>query len=376
MAKIAIKSGYGSLIRLLVKNLVYLPVVLFLVACATKPAPVETGPIVFPKPPDAPRLFFERSIFGTGSVKPLSKSDRWRRILTGVSGREGVRFSKPFDVVVHRGRVYVSDTVQRVVMAMDFIDGQAFMIGDKDDGGDLYKPLGLAVDQSGNLFVCDGQSKKVLAYDRDGNWRFSIELEQQMSRPSGLEVNPDGSRLFVVDTGGVGSEKHRISIYDVESRTHVRSIGIRGTEGGEFNLPRDVTLGPKGLLYVTDGGNFRVQILDQEGILVGTWGSAGRHLGQFSRPKGIAAGPEGNIYVVDAAFGNFQIFSSDGDLLLFVGQRSESPGPAKYMLPAGIDVDEDGRIYMIDQFYSKLDIYRPASLGEHEGYLGIPDTEQ
>ena len=40
------------------------------------------------------------------------------------------------------------------------------------------------------------------------------------------------------------------------------------------------------------------------------------------------------------------------------------------MLPAGIDVDEDGRIYMIDQFYRKLDIYRPAALAENAGYLG------
>ncbi|MDH5470609.1 MAG: 6-bladed beta-propeller, partial [Gammaproteobacteria bacterium] len=55
---------------------------------------------------------------------------------------------------------------------------------------------------------------------------------------------------------------------------------------------------------------------------------------------------------------------------LFVGDRSEKFDRAKYMLPAGIDVDEDGRVYMIDQYFRKLDIYRPVSLSETSGYLG------
>ena len=40
------------------------------------------------------------------------------------------------------------------------------------------------------------------------------------------------------------------------------------------------------------------------------------------------------------------------------------------MLPAGIAVDEDGRIYMVDQFFRKVDVYRPAAIGPQEGYIG------
>ena len=68
--------------------------------------------------------------------------------------------------------------------------------------------------------------------------------------------------------------------------------------------------------------------------------------------------------------GHFQIFAPDGNLLLFVGTRSTTPEPAKYMLPAGIDVDEDGRIYFIDQFFRKLDVFRPVTLTETDGWLG------
>jgi len=78
----------------------------------------------------------------------------------------------------------------------------------------------------------------------------------------------------------------------------------------------------------------------------------------------------GNVYVTDAAFGNFQIFDSDGQLLLFVGDRSASVGPGRFMLPAGLAVDEDGRVYMVDQFFRKVDIFRPAGIETNEGYLG------
>jgi len=74
------------------------------------------------------------------------------------------------------------------------------------------------------------------------------------------------------------------------------------------------------------------------------------------------------VYVVDTAFGNFQLFTPEGDLLMFIGERSEQDGPARYMLPSGVYVDEDGRIYVVDQWFRKVDIFRPATLAAGEGW--------
>ena len=63
-------------------------------------------------------------------------------------------------------------------------------------------------------------------------------------------------------------------------------------------------------------------------------------------------------------------FGASGQLLLFVGTRSETMEPARYMLPAGIGVDEDGRVYMVDQFFRKVDVFRPAGIGPGEGFMG------
>ncbi|MCG7931507.1 MAG: 6-bladed beta-propeller [Candidatus Thiodiazotropha lotti] len=296
---------------------------------------------------------------------------RLKSILTGADQRDGYAFAKPFDIAVHRGRLFISDTVHRVVFALDFVSGESIIIGDSGDASDLFKPLGVATDNQGNLYVCDIHLKKVMLYDRNGKWRYDIDLSNEMDRPSGVEVSGDGSTIFVVDIGGVKSKRHRVAVYDTNSRSHLRTLGSRGTKSGEFNLPRDVAVGHNNHLYVTDGGNFRVQVIDQQGENIRSWGTPGRHLGQFSRPKGIASDSAGNIYVVDAAFGNFQIFTPNGELLLYLGTRSETAGPAKYMLPAGIDVDEDGRIYLVDQFYRKVEVFRPAGLAEDEGYSGL-----
>ena len=47
-----------------------------------------------------------------------------------------------------------------------------------------------------------------------------------------------------------------------------------------------------------------------------------------------------------------------------VGARSENGGPGTFLLPAGISVDVDGRIYVVEQFFRKLEVFRPADLPE------------
>jgi sugar lactone lactonase YvrE len=54
---------------------------------------------------------------------------------------------------------------------------------------------------------------------------------------------------------------------------------------------------------------------------------------------------------------------------MFVGTRSERDGPAKYMLPSGIAVDEDGRVFMVDQWFRKIDVFRPSRLAPNQGFF-------
>ena len=322
---------------------------------------------VFPSPPNEPRFLFERSLISSADVEIESEESQFRRWVTGAR-RTGIGMGKPFGVTVHRGRVYVSDTMKRIVHAFDIREGRFFEIG-TDGPGQLVKPMGLDIDQDGNLYICDATLKQVMVFDRDGNYLRRFGESENFSRPAGLTVDPNGDRVFVVDTGGVSSNWHRVLVFDATTGSLLNTISKRGQNDGELNLPRDATIGQNGNLYVVDGGNFRVQEFTPEGEFVNSFGGIGRRSGQFSRPKGIGVAQEGNIYVADTAFGNFQIFNHEGQLLLPVGMRSSTPGPARFMLPAGLAVDEDGRVYMVDQYFRKVDVFRPAGLPATEGWL-------
>jgi len=342
--------------------------VLLLAACAGPSTPLaEVEKPVFPQPPDPPRFYYERTISTSIDVEIESGESAFERMVTG-SQRIGVGMSKPFGVAVHQGRVFVSDSISRQVFAFDVREARFFEIGIRDPG-QLAKPMGVAVDAQGNLYVCDATLKQVLKYDRDGNYQRHFGEPEMFDRPAGVAVDPDGGRVYVVDTGGVASQRHQVSVFDTLSGELLRTISRRGDQDGELNLPRDATVGVDGNLYVVDGGNFRVQVFSPEGAFLRGFGEVGRQGGQFSRPKGIGADADGNVYVADTAFGNFQIFDPEGRLLLAVGRRDSRNGPANFMLPAGLAVDEDGRVYMIDQFFKKVDVFRPAALGEDEGWL-------
>lgn len=342
-----------------------------LVGCApaTKKSVSADGavvdPYVYPAPPDEPRFAFERMIVNSADVTGISDQDKMKASLTG-SAATGEGMGKPYAIAVHQGRIFVSDTAARAVVVFDVPEKRFFRITDTQTGR-LAKPLGIDVDAKGNLYVADGTAREILVFDRDGKPLRKMGGTKMFDRLSSVTVDPEGTRVYAVDIGGVQSENHRVRVFDAQTGEHLTDIGKRGNGPGEFNLPRDLAIGRDGRLYVVDGGNFRVQFFDRDGKYIGAFGKVGKQLGDFARPKEIATDPEGNVYVADTAFGNFQIFNPDGDLLMYIGERSEANAPAKYMLPAGIFVDEDRRVYMVDQWFRKIDVFRPFSLAKGAG---------
>jgi len=337
--------------------------------CGSAPSKEEDFKIpVYPPPPEKPRFYWERTLVSSFDVKEMSGIDKLKAFATGSAG-VAHGFAKPYGVAVYHGRIYVTDTVQRVVMLFDAPERDFKVIG-QDGMGQLLKPIGITIDHNdGTLYVADNTAKRIVVYDKDGKYLRAIGGPQKLRRPTGVAISPDGKTLYVVDDGGVDSSEHHLYFYDSHSGELLKTVGTRGKEEGQFNLPLQAATAPDGTIYVVDGGNFRVEAFAPDGTFKMSFGGIGRKSGQFSRPKGIAVDKEGNIYVVDAAFGNFQIFNPKGQLLLFVGDRGVRGLPGEYMLPAGIAVDDDGRVYMVDQYFKKVDVFRPAGLKRDEGWL-------
>lgn len=365
-------SGRGSLI------LLFCAILFGLAGCVavepTSGKPKKGPQVIWPEPPDPPRFYFDNVIFGSASIEPVTEEEKLKELLTGSSGRTNDPFGKPYAAAVHKGRLFVSDTVSRVVRVFDAPLGAYFVIGgqkEENQQARLSKPIGIDVDGEGNLYVMDATLKVIKAYDRDGKYLRTMLKPGDIDKPTSVTVEKDASRMYVVDIGGPLSANHRVRVYNPKTGDHMFDIGTRGSGPGEFNLPRDVAVGKNGELYVVDGGNFRIQVFDHDGKFLRTFGEIGKQLGSFGRPKEIATDPAGNLYVIDAAFGNFQIFNPDGELLMFIGERSNDNGPGKYLLPSGITVDEDGRVYVVDQWFKKVDVFRPVALPAGAGYFVV-----
>jgi len=344
-----------------------------LAGCASSPDKEFVAP-VFPLPPEQPRFIYERTLISSADVEVLTSEEKFKMFATGLA-KDARGLSKPFGVAVHRGRVYVTDTIQNAVVLFD-IPGKKFKTFGTGGVGILGKPLGIDVADNGEVYVCDSLGKRVVVYDADGNYLRALGGKEYLERPSGVAVNREGTRLYVVDTGGVSTDKHRVQVFDALTGEFIKTIGKRGSEPGNFNLPLLASTDNEGNLYVMDSGNFRVQRFNANGEFQQIFGKVGRNLGDFSRPKGIDIDRDGNIYVVDTSFGNFQIFDRDGRLLLFIGDRTDKNEPAKYILPADIEVDEDGRIYVVEQFFRRIDVFRPYQLGADKGYAAIPEVKK
>ena len=137
-----------------------------------------------------------------------------------------------------------------------------------------------------------------------------------------------------------------------------KTFGERGSGPGQMNIPSFIAIGKLGDIYITDTGNFRVQVFDRSHKLRFAFGQAGRNLGDFTRPKGIALDSEQNIYVTDGAFNNFQIFNQEGRLLMFIGGYGDSGLPGTFNVPGDIDIDENDRIYVSDQLGHRVQTFQ------------------
>lgn len=99
--------------------------------------------------------------------------------------------------------------------------------------------------------------------------------------------------------------------------------GVAGSGSGQLSAPRNMTVGPDKRIYVLDSSNHRVQVFDESGLPLTSWGAFGDSPGLFNEPWGIAV-DETNVYVADTWNHRIQKFTLDGEFVAAFG-ASGSP---------------------------------------------------
>lgn len=309
--------------------------------------------LVWPLPPDPPRIRFVAEYHGVDDFK---KKSRWKSMLLGPDTQEHVdQLMKPYGVAAARdGRVFVTDTAARRVFVFDPHAKSVEFIGEKGPGK-ISKPVGVALDDADRVFVADATLKRVFGFGADGAMAIAIGQDGELQNPSGLAIDRERRQLYVAD-----AKKHQVLCYASTDGRFIRAIGKRGVNAGEFNFPTNLTVDRQGRLYVADTLNFRIQVFEADGTFVKSIGSQGDGPGHLNRAKGVGVDSDGHIYVADTSFNNFQIFDGEGQILLFVG--STGSGPGEFLLPAGLFIDDEDRIYVADQGNARVQVFQRVSL--------------
>jgi hypothetical protein len=82
-------------------------------------------------------------------------------------------------------------------------------------------------------------------------------------RTAGVAWDAQGN-VYVADGQGDGIGNARVAKFDKDAH-FIKSWGQRGSEAGQFNSLRGIAIDAKGLVYVADGGNKRIQVFDADG---------------------------------------------------------------------------------------------------------------
>ena len=228
------------------------------------------------------------------------------------------------DRAASAGNVYISDTRNNRVRKVDTEGiittfagtGEEGPFEDKDEIGDggpatsarLRRPVGLAFDADGNLYVTDPGNSLIRRIDTEGmittyagsERSFSGDegpaAEAQFSLPLGFEIDVDGN-FYITD---LYYDRNRIRKIDTEGI--VTTIAETASIGG-------VTVGLDGSVYITELDVGRIFRLDPSGgfsIIAGSARSGFSGDGgparqaQLDEPSGIEVDASGNVYFADS----------------------------------------------------------------------------
>lgn len=169
--------------------------------------------------------------------------------------------------------------------------------------GQFLFPHGFFIDARDHLWITDNHVNKtmgdsVMEFTPDGKLLRTIGKPgvsgagpDTLHEPNAVLVALDGS-IFVSDGHLPEKGNARVIKYDASGK-FVKQWGGHGRGPGQFEMPHCLTMDSKGLLYVGDRDNNRMQVFTQDGKLVRMWT-------QFGRPSGCFIDKNDILYVTDS----------------------------------------------------------------------------
>lgn len=250
--------------------------------------------------------------------------------------------------------------------------------GGKATAAEICTPEGIWLDAAGNVYIADedGYARKVNPGDiistlaGIGGAGFSGDngkaTQAGLFYPSGVALDNSGN-LFIADTFNYRVRK-------VSPNGIITTYAGNGTEGysgdggqainAELDFPSAIAVDSSGNLYIADYNNSRIRKVTPAGIITTVAGGGFNFPGdggpainaQISFPSGVAVDSSGNIYIGDSGDNLIREVTTDGIINTIAGTLgaqgySGDGGPATSATlnyPTGVAVDASGNVYFAD----------------------------
>ena len=256
-------------------------------------------------------------------------------------------------------------------------------VGDEDNGAAgsarLDRPLGVAVDSAGNIYIADTGNQRIRRVDTKGTITTVAgagrsgyggdggpAAKAQLSFPNDVAVDGAGN-LYISDDGN-----HRIRRVDTGGTiTTVAGTGRSGYGGdrgpaveARLDEPLAVAVDGAGNLYIADAANHRIRRVDTKGTITTVAGTGRSGYGgdkgpaaraRLSTPSGVAVDGAGNLYIADYGDHRIRRVNALGIITTVAGTGEKgysgdggSAVRARLDRPLGMTVDGAGNLYISD----------------------------
>ncbi len=293
---------------------------------------------------------------------------------SGVKGSDNAHLNIPRGIAVNStGHVYVADSGNHRVQVFDKAGIYLYTIGTGFGSGNYQfsGPHSVAVNATGHVYIADSWNARVQVYDKAGIYQYTIGTtgvgvpvdNRHFNSPYGVAVNSTG-HVFVVDTG-----YQRVIVYDKDN-LYQFTLGVAtvsGDDNGHFDNPLAVAVNATGHIFVADGSNNRVQVFDKAGIYQYTIGVTGvwepNDNAHLANPAGITVSSLGYVYIGDGSNDRVQVFDKNGIYRYTIGvPRVEGADNAHFNSTTGVAVNATGHLYVVDLSNYRVQVFGNISV--------------
>jgi len=291
------------------------------------------------------------------------------------------------------GNIYVADTLNNTVRKVTTAGNVTTLTGAAGITGSANGSLSIArfnfinsidLDASGNIYLCDSNNNEIRKILTNGTvttlagaagtsgTRNGTGSGARFNFPDGIAVDASGN-VFVCDSDS--NTIRRVTQAGVVA-TIAGQAGTAGFANGTgtgalFNFPSAIAVDASGNLYVADSNNNAIRKLTLSGgtYTVTTLAGSPPYQGiadgsgsfaRFNYPSGIAVDNSGNIYVTDTNNNTIRKITPAGVVTTLLGQAMVQGsadgigGASQFNQPYGLVLNSAGTIYIADSVNDTL----------------------